>query len=273
MKFTQPVSMQCSQEQFERDLKEPLEKLGYKKFGNCTDEDFLITNFGESPYRLTFTVSVCIHDFSRHFIDHYNPQLFISLASMSDEPNGIVGEWFINNGSQFYQKKSNEGQVIPHFWKATKEELIAYFTKTPEKEGIKSEESKTIEELFFADPIKFMDGLAYCRHQLISHIENEPKKIGVDREKIFKPIGFVSKCEHQKMISTYEERLVELQSKIDGLNKTIDIQSDINQRLEATEICCKSRIKELEILNKSQYDILEKQSQALITIQKALNES
>lgn len=40
MKFIQPVSMKCSQEQYERDLREPLLAMGY------TQHAFTIVGYG-----------------------------------------------------------------------------------------------------------------------------------------------------------------------------------------------------------------------------------
>jgi hypothetical protein len=132
MKFTQPVSMQCSQEQFDADLKKPLKDLGYKisttNHGYDQDEILLVTKFmGESDFISSSTLP-SKNDHNRHFIDHYNPQLFLALASMTDEHNGIAGEWYVGDNEEFEVRK-NIGIIKDYWKKATKKELITHFTK------------------------------------------------------------------------------------------------------------------------------------------------
>jgi hypothetical protein len=133
MKFTQPVSMQCSQEQFDADLKKPLKNLGYKisttNYGYDQDEILLVTKFmGESDFISSSTLP-SKNDHNRYFIDHYNPQLFIALASMSDEVDGIVGEWILKKWDNSLEKLDSPFCNHEGFRKATKEELITHFTK------------------------------------------------------------------------------------------------------------------------------------------------
>ena len=77
MKFTQPVSMKCSEEQYNRDLREPLLAMGYREdclthFGG--GHEFIATNIGGESHN---TVSdVYFEDKNRHgryFIEGYNP--------------------------------------------------------------------------------------------------------------------------------------------------------------------------------------------------------
>lgn len=155
-KFTTPVSMQVTQEQFTY-LKTELVKLGYKSNG-CLVANLkhVYTNPGEESNSFsTGNGEWCRHQCRRYFIDHYNPTLFLAIAAMSNEKDGIAGEYWIctNEGcdSGFTTNKiykalnsldnyeaftSDRGEAngwYPnnhnHFRKATKEELINHFTK------------------------------------------------------------------------------------------------------------------------------------------------
>ena len=96
-KFIQPVSMQVTQAQYEKDLKEPLEKLGYSVQAlslYTSTADLLVTNFEQSP-GIVSNVNYCHrHSNNRYFIDHYNPKLFLAIAARTDDPNGIAGEYW-----------------------------------------------------------------------------------------------------------------------------------------------------------------------------------
>lgn len=156
-KFTTPVSMQVTEEQYERDLIEPLKKLGYSTENINYDWDFnniLVTNYSSNIGNLTnVNGNTTLHN--RHFIDHYNPQLLLALAAMTDEKDGIAGEYWLryvcNNDSDFTKNQiykairpinqelafiDNSGDENgrhpynhSYFRKATKEELINHFTK------------------------------------------------------------------------------------------------------------------------------------------------
>jgi len=92
-------------------------------------------------------------DYNRYFIEPYNPKLFLALAGMTNSPDGNVGEWWkyigkpfekITNGRMYQQITSgqifrilnnfNESHIIvdliDDFIKATKEEIIAFFSET-----------------------------------------------------------------------------------------------------------------------------------------------
>lgn len=198
MKFTQPVSMQCSQEQFEIDLKEPLEKLGYNyyrlfDFKECP---IIATNYmGQNMFSNTswnFEVAN-----NRHFIDHYNPQLFVALASMTDEPNGILGEYYTNIRRDKFTKKTSETQnslIIDNIWlKATKEELIAHLTKKAREYS-----SPLIEEL--------LEDKNYAEISL--RIEGVLTR-------------FIAEKEYQSTINFYENEVTELSNKIKNQKKIL----------------------------------------------------
>lgn len=80
MKFTTPVSMPCTEAQY-NELKPLLEAMGYE---DCTWQyDAYIGCI--KPLAIASTVIN---------LTTYNKDLFLALAAMTDEPNGIAGEWW-----------------------------------------------------------------------------------------------------------------------------------------------------------------------------------
>lgn len=156
-KFIQPVSMRCTQEQYDKDLKQPLLEMGYQE-GDLTRPfdwcDTLYTNYNGCIGLLGITSCKNGNDLNRHFIDHYNPQLFLALAAMTDSPDGIKGEWWkyvgksgyvftsgrlykqitksINFECAFVNDKDASDGWHPNnhkkFTKPTKDEIIQFFT-------------------------------------------------------------------------------------------------------------------------------------------------
>lgn len=169
-KFKTPVAMKVTQEQYERDLKEPLESIGYSMAKNLhrldSDCPWIITqNCGDND-----ECGANQSPFNRIIVNHYNPELFLALASMTEGDKPIAGEWMICiegikdasdghdfiEGNLFKVKKETEfsyeigsdthpdaGFMVNgwlnytnHFRKATTEELIAHLSKDfvlPEK--------------------------------------------------------------------------------------------------------------------------------------------
>lgn len=149
MKFTTPVSMPCTEAQY-NELKPLLEAMGYivepivnRGFiaTNVSGQDNYVDNLDEGHVNLN----------NRTFIPTYNKDLFLALAAMTDEPNGIAGEWWkcINETGLFkvgniYKAASDityEAALITdngmrfgnapfnhkHFTKATVSEIFAHF--------------------------------------------------------------------------------------------------------------------------------------------------
>ena len=95
--FKTPVSMQVTQEQYDEYLEGPLIELGWiydtdwnEEYNPKTDMNYLVL---EGDTRLSF------HSHSAtpncHFIDHYNPELFLALAAMTKGEQPIKGEYVI----------------------------------------------------------------------------------------------------------------------------------------------------------------------------------
>lgn len=157
-KFTQPVSMQVTKEQYEKDLRKPLLRMGYLELGvaKWVAAPILVTN-----YNTGFCISNTINEYrirhNRYFINHYNPKLFLAIAAMSNIKYGIYGEWWYctedvkmssdgrieYNKDKLYMGLDNERIInnsrdnnhywrddnrFEHFRKATLQELIEKFT-------------------------------------------------------------------------------------------------------------------------------------------------
>lgn len=157
MRFTQPVSMKVNQEQFDY-LKGELEERGYEMRDYNKESYFfyIATNLAcNNDYFSNFD-EYDIHNHNRHYIDHYNPELFLALASMTDEKYGIAGEWWVFTGegksvrtfthgklyktlgnlsllAPFIDDDGNKNGIYPYnlgcFRKATKQEIINHLTK------------------------------------------------------------------------------------------------------------------------------------------------
>ena len=107
-KFIQPVSMQVTKEQYERDLREPLLAMGYEEenISNFSDCPIINNNYGGKMGVISNTGGICGEDFNRHFIPEYNPEYFLAVASMTNKELGIVGEWW-KFKSQSYDEFTN----------------------------------------------------------------------------------------------------------------------------------------------------------------------
>ena len=177
MKFTQPVSMECSKEQYERDLKVSLLAMGYEETNNTyigLADKYIGTNIGAEDYKVSDVYENSRHDYGRYFIDEYNPKLFLALAGMTDSETGNIGEWWkhimcgtigFTGGELYKQTKSNyqlryaflddnfkengnEGSNNKWFVKATQQEIIKHFSnKTMNKVTIKKSDFKKLHDL------------------------------------------------------------------------------------------------------------------------------
>jgi hypothetical protein len=150
--------MKVTKEQFDNDLKPSLTQMGRhdNTWGGWIAHPHVAVNNKNNKvgnYRGVDSIEYCI--------DHYNPELFLALAAMTDKEDGNVGEYWkfidtvymgdnftigkiykqhkstINTHSAFIDNKGDyngffdsSGGNKSCFIKATKEEIIAYFSKT-----------------------------------------------------------------------------------------------------------------------------------------------
>lgn len=147
-KFIKRVYMKVTKEQFEKDLKEPLQNLGYKIKG-CTDfESFpYLVNRGEEIYNVTESGVK-----REGATEANNPELFLALAAMTDGLDWVVGEYLItteamdHDANKIFKCKSLSGSNFAIGWaengsmnyiKATVQELINHFTPSKKIIGYK----------------------------------------------------------------------------------------------------------------------------------------
>ena len=107
-KFIQPVSMRVTQEQYLRDLREPLLAMGYEEslITSFTHTPILVNNYGGRNGILSNTCEEAVIIENRHFIPDYNPEYFLAVAAMTSETFGIVGEWWkcIEDETHYFTK-------------------------------------------------------------------------------------------------------------------------------------------------------------------------
>jgi ribosomal protein S6 len=85
-----------TQEQYEKDLREPLLAMGYKEalITSFSNAPILVNNYGNNNGRLSNTCEQAAKIENRHFIPEYNSEYFLAVAAMTNEELGIVGEWW-----------------------------------------------------------------------------------------------------------------------------------------------------------------------------------
>lgn len=160
--FITPVSMECTEDQYLKYLKEPLKKMGYKEEDIADFPKFpiLVNNYNGNLNYLGNISDYRKDKNNRYFIDNFNPELFLALASMTNNPEGNYGEYWIfysktiksmwtngklykqignlNDEKAFIDNTGRPNGMHPHnfdyFRKAAKEEIIKFFTKQQSKE-------------------------------------------------------------------------------------------------------------------------------------------
>jgi len=99
MAFIQPISMQCTYNQFEKDIKQPLIQMGYQ-IGvlfcyNDSSNHYICNNQNSNLGRVANISDKYCQANRRYLIREYNPALFLALAAMTDFQYGISGEWWM----------------------------------------------------------------------------------------------------------------------------------------------------------------------------------
>jgi len=158
IKFVTPVSMEVTKEQYRKDLKKPLKDLGYN-IGVEGNGGLLFTNGNSEPsYGYLNSRLELKSKNNRHFINHYNPELFLALAAMTKRDMPVVEEYVIAKKGGYpvrkvtkvmtdgdiYHSSSDASYSKDYYRKATKEELIKHFSKATNSEV---ETPKTNDEL------------------------------------------------------------------------------------------------------------------------------
>ena len=139
-KFTTPIAMKCTEEQF-NEIKGKLVEMGYILYGITFGEKYryLSSNFDNDVRCITDLAigSKYFKECNPIIFESFNPDLFLALAAMTDKEDGIKGEVYTNSCGKFYTKDDGkEGKWHNTFWrKATAQEIIEHFEKKGKKEA------------------------------------------------------------------------------------------------------------------------------------------
>ena len=122
--FTQKISMNCTKEQYENYLKDELLKMGYKEYGLDWgyNESIIVNNWAGFMGDLASLNPTIKTDNGRLYLGSFNPELFLALAAMTDNPTGNYREIF-TNGIKFITYPLPTYTVDIHR-KATKDEIM-----------------------------------------------------------------------------------------------------------------------------------------------------
>ncbi|MCK4500932.1 hypothetical protein KAU11_10560 [Candidatus Babeliales bacterium] len=150
-KFSTPVAMEVTEEQYSRDLKEPLKELGYEEESMSRSillHTYLMTDWGGGCHKLGMVISRS--EVYKPLIPNYNPKLFLALAAMTEGNEWTVGEWLSYKDPEAVRGEANvfkmaefKGSDLPAgyanlsnteiYRKTTKIELIKHFGDVPTK--------------------------------------------------------------------------------------------------------------------------------------------
>ena len=154
--FTQRISMDCTQEQYEKHLKDELLKMGYREIGLVWgfDKNIIVNNWAGYMGLLT-SLTPSLKDYKgRLYLGSFNPELFLALAAMTDNPNILgYGEYMTNEKYKILRiNEWNEHSfVLFGCHKSTKEEIMERFgnNKEPMWKSY-SNTTKNLEEIYTA---------------------------------------------------------------------------------------------------------------------------
>ena len=126
--FTQKISMDCTQEQYEKYLKTELEKMGYESADdfNSMPCNGILTGWNDDYIIQSYNKGGIEND-SRTYLGKFNAPLFLALAAMTDKMDGGYREYYIQGN---YMLSLNENGFLGQngLWrKAAREEIMAKF--------------------------------------------------------------------------------------------------------------------------------------------------
>jgi len=132
--FTQKLSMDCTQEQYEKELKVELGKMGYREsmmtdWRGCAG---IVNNLGGDNGAFSNVGSHDYNDRGRTYLGKFNATLFLALAAMTDNWKGNYGELWRNKEAELryindWWKQDNVMGANNQWRKATVSEIMAKF--------------------------------------------------------------------------------------------------------------------------------------------------
>lgn len=136
--FTTPISMKCTEEQF-NEIKGKLVEMGYILYGITFGEKYryLSSNFDNDVRCITDLAigSKYFKECNPIIFESFNPDLFLALAAMTDKEDGIKGEWWKSGLTGKLIMQSESSFSHPIIRKATAQEIIEHFEKKGKKEA------------------------------------------------------------------------------------------------------------------------------------------
>jgi hypothetical protein len=161
-KFKTAVAMRCNEQQFE-EVREQLEKMGYKIFKTFFDEHkYLVNNLGGENGALSSVQDYEKSAHSRLVLEQWNADLFLALAAMVEGDVISEGEWFYNDKENVFKPYGEccYGEIADgknFHAKATAEQLIGYFAKQVELPKLSEVAEPEIGKRYLTDDGKVVD--------------------------------------------------------------------------------------------------------------------
>lgn len=204
-KFVTPVSMEVTQEQYNEDLKKPLEEMGYVStyLSHIRERrDCLCTNVDETNNSIEFLNNSFKTGSKRYFIEEYNPELFLALAAMTSEGSWIVGEYMTGKAFNMFRKIVNiednemyyEGggcYTMDFAKKPTKEEIINHFKSLSQESVLEDAMKEVNEETSFQKEAEKHHSDSFMNYHPMNGILFEAKQrevIYIDKPEAPKPV-------------------------------------------------------------------------------------
>lgn len=131
--FTQKISMDCTQEQYEKYLKDELFKMGYKEYSLSSWEkgtnQYITNSFGDENGFIGNINEYGIKDFDRTYLDSFNAPLFLALAAMREGKFLGYGQYVTRESDGALIRNKGLGKYFNSrgYHISTKEEIMTRF--------------------------------------------------------------------------------------------------------------------------------------------------
>lgn len=158
--FTQKISMDCTQEQYEKFLKPELLKMGYKDDYSHSTNTPCVVNNEDGVSGIIANAFIHRRDSEgRTYLGTFNAPLFLALAAMTDKQRGGYGEWItydgpLNTPQRIFEPLIEDGQFYNGNWrKATVSEIMERFGEKPKQLTDLDKLAARVEKLEQQEPI------------------------------------------------------------------------------------------------------------------------
>lgn len=213
--FNNPVSMRVTQEQFENDLRNPLEELGAKFEGICDFKKYpiLVSNSSGENGIIENLLDSDKLNFNRHFIEIYDPEQFIAICKLEvemivgecytvvhDNGSNMIGYLLDNNVKNFNFQLFGMFKGVGYLGYYFKNAHVGYFSNnrtirisTPEEKAkldkVIAEQTEVKDEIIISDselkpkPIKFHDRLNLFKESIKKYVDSyDETKLKIEKQ-------------------------------------------------------------------------------------------